>query len=151
MKEVLCMEKNQTKDKFNEYIEKRIKQPIIHLRKKRKRLKKVIFVSNASKLILSSCIPVLASMVPEHMYLLTVISIISAIVAVLQGLQTWKNFEEQTLAISKFINELEKEYFLFYVKWEEGTSTKAEVEKFVESVENLYDEQINEMLDSSSN
>ncbi|MPN58113.1 hypothetical protein SDC9_205814 [bioreactor metagenome] len=90
-------------------------------------------------------------MVPEHMYLLTVISIISAIVAVLQGLQTWKNFEEQTLAISKFINELEKEYFLFYVKWEEGTSTKAEVEKFVESVENLYDEQINEMLDSSSN
>lgn len=67
------------------------------------------------------------------------------------GVANVENFEEQTLVISKFINELEKEYFLFYVKWKEGTSTKVEIEKFIESVENLYDEQINERLDSSSN
>ncbi|MDT2771468.1 DUF4231 domain-containing protein [Enterococcus pseudoavium] len=142
---------NNVATKVEEYSKLRILEPLEHINKRVRRLKFVTFSSSFFKLIFSASIPVLVPLVPDNPHLLTLIAIISAMVSIVQGINTLTDYESKIAVLTKFKNDLEKEWVLFQTGT--GTYSKEAEENFhllVKNVENLYDSHVQGLLDSSN-
>ncbi|MDT2737874.1 DUF4231 domain-containing protein [Enterococcus pseudoavium] len=145
------MDNNNVATKVEEYSKLRILEPLEHINKRVRRLKFVTFSSSFFKLIFSASIPVLVPLVPDNPHLLTLIAIISAMVSIVQGINTLTDYESKIAVLTKFKNDLEKEWVLFQTGT--GTYSKEAEENFhllVKNVENLYDSHVQGLLDSSN-
>ncbi|GAA2915769.1 SLATT domain-containing protein [Enterococcus pseudoavium] len=145
------MDNNNVATKVEEYSRLRILEPLAHISKRVRRLKFVTFSSSFFKLIFSASIPVLVPLVPNNPHLLTLIAVISAMVSIVQGINTLTDYESKIAVLTKFKNDLEKEWVLFQTGT--GTYSKEAEENFhllVKNVENLYDSHVQGLLDSSN-
>ncbi|MFV0559439.1 MAG: SLATT domain-containing protein [Enterococcus sp.] len=139
---------SESNDKLQSYVDTRIHQPISRLNKKIKRYKRVVFFSNFSKLILSSSIPILVPLVPTFPRMLTVIAIISATVSIVQGINSLTDYESKIALMSKFVNDVEKEWILFDTQTDVyATDEESAFHLLIKNVESLYEERIKNLMD----
>lgn len=144
------MEVQDIKQKREEYSQLRIIGPIQRIDRRLKRLKFVTFSSSFFKLIFSASIPVLVPLVPKNPHLLTLIAIISATVSIVQGINTLTDYETKIATLSKFKNDLEKEWVLFQTETDiYSQSSTDNFHLLVKNVEGLYDSHVQSLLDST--
>ncbi|MCP0887974.1 DUF4231 domain-containing protein [Ligilactobacillus sp. WILCCON 0076] len=127
----------------NQNIEEYLKKVILKLTKKVKLYSICIHSANIIKLILSAAIPIIISLSEKNVNLLLLVSILSALITIIQGTTSVLGLEDKRHRLLTIIMQLSKESFLYNTQTDPyNKNEKENYHLLIKNIENGLEEVI---------